>query len=91
MGKRKDQKVTRNTPVNFGMLSGAMDTLLNGMQGMFDELNEKLNKRFDTVDLNAKHNHDSLQKQIDELKYDTPTRKEFSNLRDRFDRYYPTV
>lgn len=91
MTKKIDKKNIKNSIVTFGMLSDAMDTLLNGMQSMFDDLNIKLDKRFDKVDLYAKYNHDSLQKQIDELKFDTPTRKEFNNLKDRFDMFYPTA
>ncbi len=88
---KKNIKINNDTVVTFGMLTEATDAVLNGIQGMFDDLNVKLDKRFDKIDLEAKYNHDTLQKQIDELKYDTPTRKEFNNLKDRFDMFYPTA
>ena len=91
MTKKVNTKITKNTPVNFGMLTEATDAILNGMQSMFDEQNAKLDKRFGKVETDIKYMHDSLKKEIDELKYDTPTRKEFTDLKDRFDRYYPTL
>lgn len=91
MAKKDSKKNINESLVTFGMLSDAMDTLLNGMQGMFDDLNTKLDKRFNKVETDMKYVHDSLKKEIDELKFDSPTRKEFNDLRDRFDRHYPTA
>lgn len=98
MTKKTEIKITRNTPVNFGMLSDAMDTLLNGMQRMFDDQNlglnnnfKNINERFDKVETDIRYVHDSLKKEIDELKYDTPTLKQFNQLKDRVDKIYPTL
>ncbi len=88
---KKDKKINKDTVVTFGMLSEATEALLTGMQGLFDDQNEKLNAKFEKIDLTAKYNHDSLKKSIEEVKYDTPTLKQFNQLKDRVDIIYPTL
>jgi peptidoglycan hydrolase CwlO-like protein len=45
----------------------------------------KVDKRFDKLETGQK----DLQRQINDLKYDTPTQKEFDNLKRKVDKYHP--
>ncbi len=63
------------------MLDEAVEAILNGMEGMFS----KQDKRFDKLEAGQK----DLQRQIGDLKYDTPTQKEFDTLKSKVDKYHP--
>ena len=63
------------------MLDEAVEAILNGMQRMFS----KQDKRFDKLEAGQM----DLQRQISDLKYDTPTQKEFDTLKSRVDKYHP--
>jgi hypothetical protein len=45
----------------------------------------KQGKRFDEIEAGQK----DLQRQIGDLKYNTPTQKEFDTLKDKVDKYHP--
>ena len=73
-GKAKEP-VTRKT------LDEAVDTILQGVEGLF----QKMNKRFDDLEFE----HREIKRQIRDLKYDTPARKELNELKNRVDKYHP--
>ncbi len=75
---KPDVKKLRNQAVNFGMLSDATDTILTGVQKMFDKLENKVD-----------FNHSDLKHQISDLKYDTPSLKDFESLKKRVNFYHP--
>lgn len=86
----------RKKVVNFGMLSDATDTVLTGVQKMFDNLRVELttsfgsvNKRFEKLEDKVDFVHADLKHQISDLKYDTPSLKDFESLKKRVDFYYP--
>lgn len=89
MNKKPDTKKIKMMPVNFGMLDDAIHTVLDGVQEMFDGLKSDLNKRFERLDTKIDFVHSDLKHQIDDLKYDTPTMKEFNHLKTRVDSYHP--
>ena len=62
----KGEPVTRKT------LDEAVDTILHGVEGLF----KKMNKRFDDLEFE----HREIKRQIRDLKYDMPTRKELNEL-----------
>ncbi len=75
------KKVDPKELVNRGMLDEAVDAILEGIELMFS----KQGKRFDKLEAGQK----DLQRQISDLKYDTPTQKEFNILKSKVDKYYP--
>ena len=85
MSKKVTAKNNQNIPVTLGLLSDATDTVLKGMQSMFDEQN----KRFDSLGTKIDYVHNDLQKQIDDLKFDATTRKDFMDLKKKVAFYHP--
>ena len=86
------KKVNPKEPVNRGVLDEAVEAILNGVEKMFGnfcgEMNTKFSKideRFDKLEAGQK----DLQRQIGDLKYDTPTQKEFETLKGKVDKYHP--
>ena len=77
MAKPNIKKI-RKEAVTFSMLSDATDTILTGVQKMFDKLENKVD-----------FNHTDLKHQISDLKYDTPSLKDFESLKKRVDLFYP--
>ncbi len=67
------KKTDPNEPASRGVLDEAVEAILNGMESMFS----KQDKRFDKLESGQK----DLQCQISDLKYDTPTQKEFDTLK----------
>ena len=86
------KKVDPKEPVSRGVLDEAVEAILKGVETMFGnfrgEMNTKFSKvddRFDKLEAGQK----DLQRQISDLKYDTPTQKEFDTLKSRVDKYHP--
>ena len=75
------KRVDPKEPVSRVVLDEAVEAILNGMERMFS----KQEKRFDKLESGQK----DLQRQIGDLKYDTPTQKEFDTLKSRVDKYHP--
>ena len=75
------KKSNSNDPVTRGVLDEAVEAILSGMQRMFS----KQDKRFDKLEAGQK----DMQRQINDLKYDTPSQKEFNTLKSRVDNYHP--
>ncbi len=65
----------------------ASHTVLEGVEVLLKELREEINSRFDKLETG----HKELRLQTNDLKYDTPTIKEFKKLEDRVDKYHPIV
>lgn len=65
----------------------ASHTVLEGVGVLLKELREEMNSRFDKLETG----HKELQRQINDLKCDTPTKKEFKELEDRVGKYHPVV
>lgn len=70
-----------NQPVTKKTLDEAVDAILQGVEGLFEELN----KRFDDLEFQQRE----IKRQIGDLKYDAPTRREYDELKDRVDKYHP--
>jgi len=77
------KRANSNAPVTRGVLDEAVEAILKGMEVMFS----KQDKRFDNLEAGQK----DLQRQIGDLKYDTPTQKEFDILKGRVDKYHPLI
>lgn len=90
MDKLAKEKI-RKQPVNFGMLDDAMHAILDGVQGMFDESKVDLNKKFEKINTNIGFVHSDLKRQISDLKHDTPSIKEFNELKKRMDLHHPVI
>ncbi len=73
------KKVDPKEPVNRGVLDEAVEAILKGVEKMF----AGQEKRFDKLEAGQK----DLQRQIGDLKYDTPTQKEFDTLKSKVDKY----
>ncbi len=50
----------------------------------------KIEKRFDNLDETIKGESKKLQRQINDLNADSPTRKEHNDLKEKVDRHHPT-
>jgi cell division protein FtsB len=75
------KKVDSKEPVNRGVLDEAVDAILKGMERMFAEQEEHFNK--------LEAGQKDLQHQINDLKYGTPTQKEFAEVKAKVDKYHP--
>ena len=74
-------KVDPEEPVSRGVLDEAVEAILKGIEVMFS----KQGKHFDKLEAGQK----DLQRQISDLKLDTPTQKEFDTLKSKVDKYHP--
>ena len=59
----------------------AVDAILAGL----DEIVKKINVRFDKIEAGQL----ALKRHVSDLKYDTPSQKEFDDLKRRVNRYHP--
>jgi cell division protein FtsB len=75
------KKTDPKEPVSMGVLDEAVEAILEGIELMFS----KQGKRFDKLEAGQK----DLQRQINDLKYDIPTQKEFDTLKSKVDKYHP--
>ena len=78
----------RNTgaPVTKEMLDQAVDAILKGVERMFTVQDKKNNRRFSRLEAGQS----DLKRQINDLKANTPTRKEFDDLKAKVvDQYHP--
>ncbi len=97
-GDKGQQKTEANEqqPVTKALLDEAVQTLLQGMdnlsarfKGELDEFRSEANRRFDKIETDVSF----LKREAEDRKadlFDTPTRKEFNELKARVDRYHPT-
>ncbi len=90
-------KVNPKEPINRGVLNDAVDTILKGVDNLLANRNKQYNKRFDKVDSGLKKlevGQKGLKNEMDGLKAEfsnTPSRKEFGELKARVDKYRPLV
>ena len=76
------KKSSHDEPVTKGVLDEAVEAILNGMNKMFSERDKRfdqIDRRLDKLEAGQK----MLQRQITDLKIDTPTRNEFDELKGR--------
>ena len=82
-------------PVTKGMLDDAVDTLLKGMDNLYDRFKGELDRGIEKVEArldNLERDMSFVKRDIRDIKADlsdTPTRKEFTELKSRVDRYHP--
>lgn len=67
------------------IVAQAMELLLKGVEKMFEKQEKKHNGRFDKLEAGQS----DLKRQLTNLKLDTPTRKEFEELKEKVDTYHP--
>ena len=85
-------KVHPNEPVNRGTLDEAVSAILEGMNNMVEGLKSEMNTRFDSLEANMNQTKAELKDEIDGLKADlsnTPSRKEFEEVKARVDKHHP--
>jgi hypothetical protein len=70
-----------NEPVTRALLDDAVHAILEGIEAMFEERD----KRFDKIDAGQRE----LRRQTRDLKHDTPTQKEFDDLKARVEKFQP--
>jgi chromosome segregation ATPase len=83
---------TKRSYVAKQMLDQAVEAILKGVEGLFEDQNKRYDKRFDQVDQRLdklEAGQSDLKRQLTDLKLDAPTRKEFNDLKERVDRYHP--
>lgn len=85
----KIKKQDLNKPVTLGLLHEAVDAILQGMDRMINGLKGEMNERFDKLEEKMDYSDGVSQHQISDLKYDTPTQKEFDELKGRVDSFIP--
>jgi uncharacterized membrane-anchored protein YhcB (DUF1043 family) len=86
------KKVDPKEPVNRGVLDEAVEAILKGVETMFGNFRGEMNTKFAKVDERfdkLEAGQKDLQRQISDLKYDTPTQKEFDTLKSKVDKYHP--
>ena len=95
MAKDKAKKNFEKTlldPVNRGMLNDAVDTILKGMDNMFSRFQEELDGVKNEVLKNRteiKGLRNDFHGLLEEYS-DTPTRKEFNELKEKVARFHPS-
>lgn len=92
-------KVDPNAPVVRKDLDEAVSTILEGIDNMFKDQNDSLNKKFSSIDQrfdNVDTKIDNVEKHLkDDIKglkadlSDTVFRKEFNQLKTRVNKYHP--
>jgi hypothetical protein len=90
-----------NAPVTIKMLNEAVDAILHGVERMFYKQDKRIDLRFMKVDQRFKNVDERLGKVETDVRdirrrmivheVDTPTRKEFSELKGRVDKHHPLV
>lgn len=90
----KIKKQDLNKPVTLGFLHEAVDAILQGTDRTIGEAKKdvagsfkSVEERFDSLDDKIDFVHKDLQHQIGDLKHDTPSQKEFDDLKGRVDRF----
>ncbi len=83
----KIKKQDINKPVTLGFLHEAVDAILQGVDKIIDGLKMEMNDKFETLDTKVDFIHKDLQYQIGDIKHDTPSQKEFDDLKGRVDRF----
>lgn len=88
-------KRDQNDPVTKAMLDEAVDAILKGMDKMAGSLRSEMNSRFegvngrlDKLETEVSHVKDEINGLKGELS-DTPSRREFNELKARVDKYHP--
>ena len=85
------KKVDPKEPVSRGVLDEAVEAILNGMELMFS----KQDKRFDKLEANVREikvELSGVKDSVNGLKAefaDTPSRREFQELKSKVDKYHP--
>ena len=75
-----DKPVTRKDLTQFS------DAILNGVEGMITKVRGDIGQVKDELKTEIKENR----RQINDLNIDTPTRKEFDNLKERVETFHPS-
>ena len=75
------KKADPKEPLSRGVLDEVVEAILKGVELMFS----KQEIHFDKIEAGQK----DIQRQICDLKYDTPTQKEFDIFKSRVDKYHP--
>ena len=90
----KIKKQDINKPVTLGFLYEAVDAILQGMDKMVGEFRgeiagsfKSVGERFDRLENKIEFVHKDLQHQIGDIKHDTPSQKEFDDLKGRVDSF----
>ena len=85
------QMVRKNNPlVTKSMLDEAVDAILKGVDALFRQFKGEVDKRFDKVESEINF----VKTDVRDIKADlsnTPSRKEFNELKTKVDRYHPQV
>ncbi len=69
----------------FQMVSQSNDAVISGVEKMMDGLRDEMHRGFDEL----KSGQRDLQRQINDLKADTPTMKEFTELKEKVYYHHP--
>lgn len=72
-------------PVTNETLHQAVDAIIEGVDNMFKVLKRDVKTGFDGL----KSGQRDINRRIDDLQLDTPSRKEFDKLKKRVDKYHP--
>ena len=74
--KKESEFVTKT------MLQEAVDAILDGMNNLAEDIKKEINLRFEENSAE----HADIKHQISDLKYDTPSMKEFNDLKTKVDK-----
>jgi hypothetical protein len=67
------------------MLQQAVDAVINGIEQMFKSQNKMLDKRFNGIENGIR----DVRRRLTDIKLDTPSNKEFEDLKSKVERYHP--
>lgn len=69
----------------FEMISQSNEAVIGGVEKMIDGLRDEMHTGFDKLKAGQRY----LQRQINDLKADTPTKKEFTDLKEKVYYHHP--
>jgi len=70
-----------NAPVTNKTLGQSVETIIHGVERMFKAQNKLLDKRFNTIETDVR----DIRRRMIDHEVDTPTKKEFNELKSRID------
>lgn len=77
-----------DAPVTMRMLNEAVDAILRGVERMFDKQDKRIG-RMDTRLARVETDVRDIRRRMIDHELDTPTRKEFNDLKTRVDKHHP--
>jgi archaellum component FlaC len=85
----KNLKLDPQAPATNQTVMDAADHILKSVQGMVDEVAKELTQVVERANTQVRGDIQDIKRDINDLKADTPTQKEFDELKAKVERHHP--